>query len=416
MDRYRWLIYVALAGLSWGTYIPLIYYGGSELGGTPSSRLLAILCVGVAYFLIGVVFPAYYLLRLPSQERPESTVTGLLFSGLAGAAGALGAICVVFATQAAFASATEANLPDKGAYKLYIAPLIFGLAPIINTLVSIFWHPKKGQPFHFGYAPPHPTLWVGIVCVAVGAGLVLASKDLGKKPAHEPTAEVKVDPTNDGSPVTEPAVIRSLGEDIVVGFTGKHPWLLYVTLAGLCWGTYVPLIFYGGGELGGKPSSRIAAILCVGVAYFVLAVLIPGIYLWNLPAEQQPNWNSASGLTFAGLAGAAGAIGAICVIFATKSAIASAKEAGMPPATYKLYIAPLIFGLAPVINTLVGVIWHPVKGDPLVFSYKMPHPFLWLGIVLVGLGAALVLYSKELSESAPRKAVTPTPEPGPATP
>jgi len=401
MDRYRWLVYVALAGLAWGTYVPLIFYGGSELGGTPSSRLLAILCVGVAYFLIGVVFPAWYLLRLPAKDRPENTVTGLLFSGLAGAAGALGAICVVFATQAAFASATEAKLADKGAYKLYIAPLIFGLAPVINTLVSIFWHPKKGQPLHFGYHAPHPTLWVGIVCVALGAGLVLYSKELSEK---KPAAETTVTATAEDAP---PA--RTLGEEVAAGFTGKHPWLLYVTLAGLCWGTYVPLIFYGGSELGGKPSSRIAAILCVGVAYFLLAVVIPGVYLAGLPAESQPNWGSATGLTFAGLAGAAGAIGAICVIFATKSAIESAKASGRPPATYKLYIAPLIFGLAPVINTLVSIVWHPKEGEPLHFGFTSPHPYLWVGIVLVGLGAALVLYSKELSESAP-------PTPKPATP
>ncbi|MFO0929387.1 MAG: hypothetical protein U0736_20560 [Gemmataceae bacterium] len=108
-----------------------------------------------------------------------------------------------------------------------------------------------------------------------------------------------------------------------------------------------------------------------------------------------------TGLTFAGLAGAAGAIGAICVIFATKAAIQSAKEAGRPPATYKLYIAPLIFGLAPVINTLVSVFWHPRPGEPLHFGLLAPHWTLWLGIVAVGFGAALVLYSKELGESAP---------------
>src|SRR5262245_60134864 len=56
-------------------------------------------------------------------------------------------------------------------------------------------------------------------------------------------------------------------------------WILYTLLAGLAWGTYVPLIFYGGSELGGKPGARIMAILCVGVAYFVIAVLFP-LYLF----------------------------------------------------------------------------------------------------------------------------------------
>src|SRR3954462_10488939 len=104
----------------------------------------------------------------------------------------------------------------------------------------------------------------------------------------------------------------------------RNLWLVYVALAGLSWGTYVPLISYGGGELGGKPSSRLLAILCVGVAYFVLAIIIPGVVLATTPAEKQPKWDSTTGLLFSGLAGAAGAVGAICVIFATKSAIDSA--------------------------------------------------------------------------------------------
>ncbi len=57
MGKYEWLFYVALAGLSWGTYVPIIFYGGSELGGKASSRFMAILCVGGAYFVIGVLFP-----------------------------------------------------------------------------------------------------------------------------------------------------------------------------------------------------------------------------------------------------------------------------------------------------------------------------------------------------------------------
>ncbi|MFO0876316.1 MAG: hypothetical protein U0840_03000 [Gemmataceae bacterium] len=401
MPRNMWLVYVALAGLSWGTYVPLIFYGGSELVSDPKvqtpARVLAILCVGVAYFVIGVLYPAFYLLRLPKQDRPERSFTGLFFSGLAGAAGAVGAICVIFATSNSILAARATDQPP-GTYKLFIAPLIFGLAPVINTLVSIFWHPKKGEPFHFGWHVPHGLLWVGIVSVGLGAGLVLYSKGLleEKAPAHAQTVDEKPRPT--------------LMETITEGYTGKAPWLLFVTLAGLSWGTYVPLIFYGGSELGGKPSSRLLAILCVGVAYFLLAVVFPGIYLWQTPADQQPRWSSSTGLTFAGLAGAAGAIGAICVIFATKSAIEAAKAAGRPPATYKLFIAPLIFGLAPVINTLVSMVWLPEAGDPLRFGLLQPHWTLYLGIVLVGLGAALVLYSKELSEAAPAPRPAPVPE------
>lgn len=186
---------------------------------------------------------------------------------------------------------------------------------------------------------------------------------------------------------------------------GKYEWLLYVAIAGLAWGTYVPIIFYGGNELGAKPgpSGRFMAILCVGGAYFVIGVLFPLLIFatgWLGVKWGDVNVGS-SGLAFASLAGVMGAAGAICVIFATTSAMGAARDAGLPRDTYKVFIAPLIFGLAPVINVLISMVWHPKPGAPFHFDVKMPHPLLWLGILLVGAGAALVLYSKELTEAAP---------------
>jgi drug/metabolite transporter (DMT)-like permease len=190
-------------------------------------------------------------------------------------------------------------------------------------------------------------------------------------------------------------------------------WVQWVLLAGLSWGTYVPLIFYGGSELGGKSASRILAILCVGVAYFLIAVLFP-LWLFVSGKEQWPDW-STTGLVFSGLAGVAGAIGALCVVFASKSAIDAAKAANLPPGTFRLYIAPRIFGMAPVINTLVSLVWHPKPGAPFHFGLEdLPGWKLWLGIVLVGAGAFLVLYSKEESESAKPAATTKPEIPKPA--
>ncbi len=205
----------------------------------------------------------------------------------------------------------------------------------------------------------------------------------------------------------------------------KYEWLLYVAIAGLAWGTYVPIIFYGGGELGGKPNSRLVAILCVGVAYFLVGVLLPlalfafGVFPWPDAKDMK-----TVGLVFSGLAGVAGAVGAICVIFATKAAISGATSAGLPPSTYRVFIAPLIFGLAPIINVVVATIWHPVEpghpNDWTRFSFEMPHPLLWVGIILVAVGAGLVLYSKELTEANTQKAPSPKavvaePPPAPTT-
>jgi hypothetical protein len=202
----------------------------------------------------------------------------------------------------------------------------------------------------------------------------------------------------------------------------KNEWLWYVLLAGLSWGTYVPLIFYGGSELGGKPGARIMAILCVGVAYFVIAVLFP-LYLFLSSQQEWPDLKT-TGLVFSALAGVAGAVGALCVVFATKAAVvemASAKAAGLAPLNYKFLIGPLIFGLAPVINTLVSLVWHPQPGQPFHFGLEtLPGWKLWLGIVLVGAGAFLVLFAKEESESAKGPASKPAtvapaePSPSPA--
>jgi drug/metabolite transporter (DMT)-like permease len=188
MGKYEWLFYVALAGLSWGTYVPLIFYGGKELGGNPGSRFMAILCVGVAYFVIAVLFPIAMFVS-GQAPRPTMSTTGLVFSGLAGVAGAVGAICVIFATKSAIAAANEGG-PDA---RLFIGPLIFGLAPIINTLVSALWHPKAGEPFHFDVELPGWKLWLGIALVGVGAFLVLFSKEEGE--ASKKKASLQSSPT-----------------------------------------------------------------------------------------------------------------------------------------------------------------------------------------------------------------------------
>lgn len=209
------------------------------------------------------------------------------------------------------------------------------------------------------------------------------------------------------------------------------PWWGYVILAGLAWGTYVPLIFFGGQMLSPLSAQgtalgiggRLASILSVGVAYFVLAVLVP-VALMATRDDAKADWRPV-GLVFSGLAGAAGAVGAICVIFASKAAVDQAKVEGVSPASYRMYIAPLIFCLAPLINTLLSMVWHPdaKTGDWANFHLDIPGWKLWVGIVLVAAGTFLVLMSKEEAEAskggpkpAPAPAATPpsdNPNPAP---
>src|SRR5258706_8772892 len=80
-----WVIFVAGAVLSWGAYGALLHMGQTQLG----NPLKALLCVGAAYFLIGVIIP---VVALSAQGNLSGFDTGgLITATIAGALGAAGA-------------------------------------------------------------------------------------------------------------------------------------------------------------------------------------------------------------------------------------------------------------------------------------------------------------------------------------
>jgi drug/metabolite transporter (DMT)-like permease len=172
----------------------------------------------------------------------------------------------------------------------------------------------------------------------------------------------------------------------------KQMWWVWAVLAGLAWGTYVPFV---SAAISGLQNKALASFLCVGVAYFLIAVLYPvGMFASGSP---MPNWNSY-GITMATLAGVAGAFGALCVILANGAARSAYPDSWEK---FRLYIAPIIFALAPVLNALISMVWHPTPAaGAFNFEVNVPGWKLWVGIVLTGIGAALVLYSKEEAEAA----------------
>jgi drug/metabolite transporter (DMT)-like permease len=188
-------------------------------------------------------------------------------------------------------------------------------------------------------------------------------------------------------------------------------WLVYSILAGLCWGTYVPFVQQG---IAGLQRNSLASFLCVGVAYFLIAVLFPiGMFM---AGERTPTWNGY-GITFATLAGVAGALGALCVIFANRSAAQLTRDNPGLDVDYRLFIGPIIFAMAPLLNTIVSLLWHPSpEGGAMAFGLKhLPGWKFFLGIVLAGAGTFLVLYSKEEAEKkekapAPKAAVSEAPK------
>ncbi|PYR54991.1 MAG: hypothetical protein DMF85_20785 [Acidobacteria bacterium] len=141
-----WAVFVAGAVLSWGAYGVLLYLGQVQLG----NPLKALLCVGVAYFLIGVLLP---VAALGSQGALSHFDTGgLIKATMAGALGAAGAACIIYAFKA-------------GGLPVYVMPLVFGGAPIVNVVLSMAIHPPK--------AAINPMLYVGFLLASIGAAMVL---------------------------------------------------------------------------------------------------------------------------------------------------------------------------------------------------------------------------------------------------
>jgi hypothetical protein len=141
-----WIVLALGAALSWGLYGASLHRGQVELG----NPLRALLCVGVAYFLIGVVVP---VVALTSQgELRNFNAIGTATATLAGALGAIGAVFIIFAFR-------------SGGLPTYVMPIVFGGAPVINVLTTLALHPPKSGI--------NPLFFAGVLMAAAGAGMVL---------------------------------------------------------------------------------------------------------------------------------------------------------------------------------------------------------------------------------------------------
>ena len=144
-------------------------------------------------------------------------------------------------------------------------------------------------------------------------------------------------------------------------------WIAFALGAALSWGVYGAMLHRGQVSL----VNPLRALLCVGVAYFLIAVLA---HVAMLSAQGGLGGFNRTGATWATVAGALGAIGAVCIILAFRSG-------GLPT-----YVMPLVFAGAPLVNVLVSMVLHPPK--------ESPSPMLYLGFLLAASGAGMVLYFK----------------------
>ncbi len=343
------LAFVGCAVCCWGLYVPPVHTAASEL----HSNLRAFLFVGLAYFLVAVLVPAAMIFGLkydPTKKANPNFNGGPIMWGIAaGTAGAVGALCVIFAVTAA-----------KG--PLVVAPLVFAGAPIINTIMTMtVYHPVRKMPdWRF---------FLGLLLALVGAACVLFFSKL--KP---------------GQPLSE------LGN--YINLTA----LIFVAGAALSWGNYVPLVH----EAAIKLQSNLRAFLFVGVAYFLVAVLVPGAMIFGadfdptVRPDAVPNFDAIP-MSWGIAAGAAGAAGALFVIFA----VTNAGKGGA------LYVAPLVFAGAPIMSTFATMLFfHPPETPP-------SWPF-YFGLVLAAAGAGMVMIFKPAPGPPPAPAPVETSEPSAA--
>lgn len=178
MARYQWLLFVVMAAASWGAYIPSIHHGQLGFGkGNPNAPVRAFLFVGLAYFIMAVLIPGWWLLTHAERGDSGFTLSGVTISTLAGLLGALGALGVIFALK-------------SGGKPLYVAPLVFSAAPIVNVIISMFWD-RVGKS-------PQPMFYVGLLLAAAGAALVLIYKP-SDTARHAPSPSAQAVSTADRS-------------------------------------------------------------------------------------------------------------------------------------------------------------------------------------------------------------------------
>jgi hypothetical protein len=414
------LLFTAMTFIAWGAYGPTLRHGTHELDG---DALRAFVCVGLAYFLIAVLIPLVILSS--NKESGSWTVSGVFFSIVGGTVGALGALGIILA------------LRYQG-QPVYVMPLVFGFAPVVNTLVTAL----IGKTF----SQIRPLFLMGIATAALGAVGVLTfhtpakkaeptsspavnvtpavfrGQDGEPKPTEQPPTEqppteqppteqppteqppteqppTEQPPTEQPPTEQPPTDTSSAGQDLpksvpapkdsTSGNTNVNDTpatkperntlgiALSILMAAVCWGSYGPMLHIGQAKMSG---SRLRPFMCVGIAYFLVAVIVPLVLIY-LRADDTGSW-TPTGVTWAFFAGVAGAVGALGVILAF--------NAGGKP----IYVMPLIFGFAPVINTFITLSENG--------TWNQVQPLFWVSLGVVIAGAVTVLVT------APK----PKPKPG----
>jgi hypothetical protein len=168
---------IALTAASWGIYGPVLHWGQAAMGG---GRLRPFMCVGIAYFALAVVIPVLLLTLqgFESDEKYRWTMSGTFWSLIAGSAGAIGALGIILAF-------TNAGGPSSRA-AMFVMPLVFGCAPIVNTLFMVTMYNLWGKI--------NPFFAAGLILTASGAFMVLLNAPKPEKPSTGKPASAPASP------------------------------------------------------------------------------------------------------------------------------------------------------------------------------------------------------------------------------
>ena len=343
------LLSIGLVMLSWGAYGNLLNTGTRAMGNPADpavgvSHFLPFIFVGVAYFLIAVLAAWGFLVW--RGEPGHWSTTGVVWSFLAGAVTAVGALGVILALV-------------NGGSPIYVMPLVFGGAPVVNTIVAMYMSKSVREA--------GPLFFAGLILVIVGAVAVLVF-----------------------NPVVRPTAAHAAPE---FGFLDWLKVLSFVILTAICWGCYGPLLHKGQTAMQG---SRMRPFICVGLAYVVIAVALPELLRLTVGDKGYLTWSGSLWSLAGGVAGALGSLGVILAF----------TFGGKP-----IYVMPLVFGGAPVVNTFISIMTAK--------ELTAISPLFYAGLIIVVAGAVSVLIfaPRGKPHAAPESkpaAPAPAPEPAPA--
>jgi len=151
---------IATTVCCWGLYGPILHWGQAEMQG---SRLRPFICVGVAYFAVAILTPLW-LIGMGLERDAQWTSKGILWSIVGGLLGAVGALGIIMAFN------------FKGS-PWVVMPLVFGGAPVVNTLFNVWYQSRWSEVSPFFYA--------GLILVIVGTATLFV---FAPRPRHAPTA------------------------------------------------------------------------------------------------------------------------------------------------------------------------------------------------------------------------------------